>query len=68
MYTILQAIWLKSADILGYMVYVAYQSAFESDWTGWDQSPEGDIIACLGYKSPNGIEISSAKKRKKIIW
>lgn len=50
MYTILQAIWLKSADILGYMVYVAYQSAFESDWTGWDQSPEWDIIAQMGYK------------------
>lgn len=48
MYTILQAIWLKSADILGYMVYVAYQSAFESDWTGWDQSPEWDIRAQMG--------------------
>lgn len=48
MYTILQAIWLKSADILGYMVYIAFKSAFESDWTGWDQSPEWDIRAQMG--------------------
>lgn len=25
------------------------------DSTGWDQSPKWDIIARLGYNSPNGI-------------